>query len=57
MDNTDFTLQWRKRVAHEWVAYALRDLRGDDMRETRLRTARQTLDIAVVGWSNPAGTR
>ena len=33
MDNTDFTLLWRKRVTREFVTYALRELRGDDMRE------------------------
>lgn len=43
MDNTDFDLYWRKRVAGEYVTYALRELRGDDMRELRLRTARQAL--------------
>ncbi len=44
MDNTDFTLHWRKRVAGEFVGYALRELRGDDMRETRRRIARYDLD-------------
>ena len=40
MDNTDFVLHWRKRVTREFAAYALRELRGDDMREQRLRIAR-----------------
>ena len=31
MDNTDFTLVWRKRVTRDFVTYALRELRGDDM--------------------------
>ncbi len=44
MDNTDFTLHWRKRVAQEFVTYALRDVRGDDMREVRVRTARHSLE-------------
>lgn len=35
MDNTDFSLVWRKRVAREFTAYALREVRGDDMRLTR----------------------
>jgi 4-hydroxybenzoyl-CoA reductase subunit beta len=48
MDNTDFTLHWRKRVATEFVSYALRDLRGDDMLETRRRIARHSLDVASV---------
>jgi 4-hydroxybenzoyl-CoA reductase subunit beta len=43
MDNTDFTLHWRKRVTTTFVAYALRTLRGDDMRNERLRVARQLL--------------
>ena len=40
MDNTDMDLYWRKEVADDFAAYALRELRGDDMRETRLRIAR-----------------
>jgi 4-hydroxybenzoyl-CoA reductase subunit beta len=43
MDNTDFSLHWRKRVAREFVTYALRELRGDDTREVRRRVARQML--------------
>jgi 4-hydroxybenzoyl-CoA reductase subunit beta len=43
MDNTDFSLHWRKRVAREFVTYALRELRGDDTRELRRRIARQML--------------
>ncbi len=41
MDNADLDLYWRKEVTAEFVTYALRELRGDDMRDTRLRTARQ----------------
>ena len=44
MDNTDMDLYWRKEVADDFTGYALRELRGDDMRETRLRIARA--DIA-----------
>jgi len=40
MDNTDFVLHWRKRVTREFTTYALRELRGDDMRKERLRIAR-----------------
>ncbi len=40
MDNADLDLYWRKEVASEFVQYALRELRGDDMREVRLRVAR-----------------
>jgi 4-hydroxybenzoyl-CoA reductase subunit beta len=43
MDNTDFGLVWRKRMAKELVTYALLELRGDDMRERRRRVARQLL--------------
>ena len=41
MDNTDFTLAWRKHVARDFVTYALRELRGDDVSELRLSVARQ----------------
>ena len=44
MDNADLDLYWRKGVAAEFTAYALRELRGDDMRETRIRIARQALE-------------
>ena len=47
MDNTDFTLHWRKKVAAEFVGYALRELRGDDMRETRIRIAQHDLERAA----------
>ena len=43
MDNTDLDIYWRKDVVSSFVAYALRELRGDDMRETRLRIARVSL--------------
>jgi 4-hydroxybenzoyl-CoA reductase subunit beta len=43
MDNADLDLYWRKDVAAEFARYALRELRGDDMRETRLRIARLVL--------------
>jgi len=43
MDNTDFALVWRKRVTRDFVGYALRELRGDDMRSVRYRIARQLL--------------
>ena len=43
MDNADLDLYWRKDVAAEFARYALRELRGDDMRETRLRIARFAL--------------
>jgi 4-hydroxybenzoyl-CoA reductase subunit beta len=40
MDNTDFNLLWRKRVMRDFVTYALRELRGDDMREMRWKVSR-----------------
>jgi 4-hydroxybenzoyl-CoA reductase subunit beta len=43
LDNADLDLYWRKDVAAAFATYALRELRGDDMRETRLRIARQPL--------------
>ena len=33
-------LYWRKQVTPDFVGYALRELRGDDMRETRFKIAR-----------------
>jgi hypothetical protein len=47
MDNTDFVLHWRKRVVREFVTYALRELRGDDMREARRKHGRQ--DLVWIG--------
>ena len=43
MDNTDLDIYWRKDVVSAFVGYALRELRGDDVRETRLRISRQAL--------------
>jgi len=43
MRNTDFDPPWRKQVIPSFVGYALRELRGDDMRETRMRIARRAL--------------
>lgn len=43
VDNTDLEVYWRKQVAAAFIGYALREVRGDDMRATRLRIARQAL--------------
>jgi 4-hydroxybenzoyl-CoA reductase subunit beta len=43
MDNTDFELVWRKKIVKSLVTSALRELRGDDMREARIRLARHPL--------------
>src|SRR5260370_763560 len=40
LDNTDFYMTWRKRVTAEFVTYALRELRGDDMRSVNLLLTR-----------------
>jgi len=44
MDNTDLDLYWRKEVAGAFAGYALKEIRGDDMRATRVRIARQSLE-------------
>ena len=43
MDNTDFDLTWRKRVTKDVVTYALRELRGDDVREWRRKISKLIL--------------
>jgi len=43
MDNADLDIYWRKQVTPDFVGYALREIRGDDMSATRLRIARQAL--------------
>ena len=35
LGNTDFDMSWRKKVTGEFVTYALRELRGDDVRSER----------------------
>ena len=40
MDNTDMDLYWRKEVADDFAGYALRELRGDDLRAERLKISR-----------------
>ena len=40
LDNADMDIYWRKQVTPDFVGYALRELRGDDMRTTRIRIAR-----------------
>jgi 4-hydroxybenzoyl-CoA reductase subunit beta len=43
MDNADFDVYWRKHVVAEFVGYALREVRGDDMTTKRLGVARVLL--------------
>ncbi|MGD9906066.1 MAG: xanthine dehydrogenase family protein subunit M [Vicinamibacterales bacterium] len=45
MDNTDFDLVWRKRMTRALAGYALRELRGDDMRESRRMLSRLALTV------------
>ena len=45
VDNTDFDMTWRKRVTAEFVTYALRELRGDDMRGERLLLTRHSSSL------------
>ena len=43
MDNTDLDVYWRKEVVPDFVGYALREIRGDDMSAMRMRISRQAL--------------
>lgn len=45
LDNTDFDMTWRKRVTAEFVTYALRELRGDDMGGERLLLTRHSSSL------------
>jgi len=40
LDNTDFDMSWRKKVTAEFVSYALRELRGDDVSAERIAITR-----------------
>jgi 4-hydroxybenzoyl-CoA reductase subunit beta len=44
LDNTDFDMTWRKKVTSEFVTYALRELRGDDVRAERQSVTRFPID-------------
>lgn len=44
LDNTDFDLTWRKKVTAQFVTYALRELRGEDMRTERERVTKLYTD-------------
>ncbi len=46
MDNTDFELVWRKKMVTTLATYALRELRGDDM---RARAAQRLAPGAKIG--------
>src|SRR6185295_12564009 len=48
LDNTDFALGWRKRVARAYLAGALRELRGDDPAQLGVLARRATALIPVV---------
>jgi 4-hydroxybenzoyl-CoA reductase subunit beta len=53
LDNTDFDMTWRKRVTAEFVTYALRELRGDDLRTERGSLTR--LSAGSDGSGSPFG--
>jgi 4-hydroxybenzoyl-CoA reductase subunit beta len=40
LDNTDFDMTWRKKVTSEFVVYALRELRGEDISAEREQLTR-----------------
>lgn len=40
LDNTDFDMSWRKKVTAEFVTYALRELRGDNVSAERTAITR-----------------
>lgn len=40
LDNTDFDMTWRKKVASEFVTNALRELHGEDVSAERMRLTR-----------------
>jgi 4-hydroxybenzoyl-CoA reductase subunit beta len=40
LDNTDFDMSWRKKVTAEFLTYALRELRGDDVTAERAAITR-----------------
>jgi 4-hydroxybenzoyl-CoA reductase subunit beta len=44
LDNTDFDMTWRKRVTAEFVTYALRELRGEDVHTERESFTRFTIE-------------
>ncbi len=43
LDNTDFDMSWRKKVATQFAIYALQELRGDDMQTERGRWTHHAL--------------
>lgn len=43
LDNTDFDMSWRKKVTVEFVTYALRELRGEDVSKERSSFTHTTL--------------
>jgi 4-hydroxybenzoyl-CoA reductase subunit beta len=47
LDNTDFDMTWRKRVTASFVISALRELRGDDVRDQRLSLSQFPFDGAL----------
>jgi len=52
LDNTDFDMTWRKRVTAEFVTYALRELRGEDVRAEREKLHSLSLQLVNSGFSS-----
>ncbi len=48
LDNTDFDMTWRKRVTAEFVTYALRELRGDDVHAERESLTRHSPPPPII---------
>jgi hypothetical protein len=46
LDDTDFDVTWRTKAATQYVQYALRELRGDDMRTERPSLTRREFSAA-----------
>lgn len=46
LNNTDFDMSWRKKVTAEFVTYALRELRGDDVQAKSLQLTRHLPSVS-----------
>jgi len=47
LDNADLDIYWRKSVVGEFIGYALKEIRGDDVTAARVRYARHALAIPI----------
>jgi len=48
LDNTDFLLAWRKKMVRLFVSGALKELRGDQVRDIKIRSSRMELPVATL---------